>query len=79
MKRDFLRAWLMTVVEVAHGEAKRIDSTICWISFLGSRCLLVCRGCDEEARAAHGDDPDPDRVAYIRRQPQRTADTARQV
>src|SRR5215210_7179924 len=32
MKRDFLRPWLMTVVEVAHGYAKRIDSTICLTS-----------------------------------------------
>src|SRR5215210_3354380 len=32
MKRDFPRQWLMTVVEVAHGYAKRIDSTICLTS-----------------------------------------------
>ena len=36
MQRDLLRPWLMTMVEVAHGEAKRIDSTTCWISFLRS-------------------------------------------
>jgi len=32
MKRDFLSPWLMTVAEVAHGSAKRIDSTICLTS-----------------------------------------------
>ena len=29
MKGDFLHPRLMTMVEVAHGYAKRIDSTIC--------------------------------------------------
>ena len=43
MKRNFLRPRLMTMMEIAHGEAKRIDSTTCWISFLrsGVACSFV--------------------------------------